>query len=238
MSLLRSLSRPSLRCPSLPRALWLFAACGSTAFVACGSPQGLDESLFPDAYQGVSSAGTLGGGQGGTGSVAAGNGGTGSSNGGRGGSQSVANPGGSGGQAGSSSNLGGNGGRAQTATGGTGSGAGMGGTGQVGGACPSDITVLFNRPPAQGGCAGAACHQPNGFPPDLISPNPEMRLLNRPSSCQGVPFIGADESYLVEKVTDPRSGCGEQMPFMNAAALSAADRACIVQWVEDVGGGG
>lgn len=211
--------------------------------VACGSPQGLDEDQFPDQYAGQISA------SGGTGALPpVGNTGGTSSTGGSGGSGNLGGssgaPAANGGSGGSGGGGVGGSGSAQ-ATGGT--GGSVPGTGGTGGAtppppagnCPDDITVLFNRPSAQGGCADGGCHTAGGFPPDLVSPNVEMRLLNVASSCQGRPFVGANDSFLLEKIEDAQPGCGGlQMPLAATQNLSASDKQCIADWVAEVGGGG
>jgi hypothetical protein len=211
--------------------------------VACGSPQGIDEDEFPDQYAGqaspsggsganpppVASAG--GTGAGGTGS--SGSGGTGGS----GGSGAPANGGSGGGGSGGSGNAPGSGG-----TGGGNLGTGGTGGGQQpppAGNCPDDMTVLFSRSSAQGGCGDGGCHTPGGTAPDLVSPNVEMRLLNVASSCQSRPLIGANDSFLAEKIEDASPACGGfQMPFLATQNLSAADRQCILDWIDEVGGGG
>jgi hypothetical protein len=210
--------------------------------VACGSPQGIDEDEFPDQYAGQASpSGGTGanpplanaGGTGGTGP--SGSGGT-ASNGGSGGSGAPSNGGSGGGGSGGSGSASGSGG-----TGGGNSGTGGTGGGQQPppGNCPDDITELFNRPSAQGGCADGGCHTAGGFPPDLVSPNVEMRLLNVNSTCQSRPLIGANDSFLREKIENPSPACGgAQMPFFATQNLSAADRQCIVDWIDEIGGGG
>jgi hypothetical protein len=102
--------------------------------------------------------------------------------------------------------------------------------------CPEDITVLFNRPIQQGGCQGAGCHIPGNTSPDLVSPNPAERLLNVASTCNGRPYIGADDSFLVNKITGTPPECGSPMPFLMPELLSAADEACILAWVDEVAG--
>jgi hypothetical protein len=212
--------------------------------VACGSPQGLDEDQFPDQYAGQVSAsgGTSGSPPVGTGGTASGSGGT-ASNGGSG------NLGGSSGAPATNGGSGGGGAAGSgnaSGTGGTGSNnTGTGGTGggqqqpPPSGNCPDDITVLFNRPSAQGGCADGGCHTAGGFPPDLVSPNVEMRLLNVASTCQSRPLIGASDSFLAEKIENPAPACGgAQMPFFATQNLNAADRQCILDWIDEVGGGG
>jgi len=121
--------------------------------------------------------------------------------------------------------------------------------GGAGSACPDDITVLFARPSAQGGCTnGGGCHEPgSAVTPDLVSPGLEARLLNVMSRCskalngasvQPRPYIGGDDSFLEEKISADRPGCGEPMPFFAEAALSAADEQCIVDWIAQVSEGG
>lgn len=216
--------------------------------VACGSPQGLDEDQFPNSYAGQvsasggSSASPPVGNAGGTGGSASGSGGT-------------ASNGGSGNLGGSSGTPPANGGSGGSGAGGTGNSPGTGGTGNnnagtggtgggqqpppPAGNCPDDITVLFNRPSAQGGCADGGCHTPGGTAPDLVSPNVEMRLLNVVSSCQSRPLIGANDSFLLEKIEEAQPACGGfQMPFLVPQNLNAADKQCIVDWIEEVGGGG
>jgi len=148
-----------------------------------------------------------------------------------------------GGQAGSSggNSAVSNGGGAQT-----GGSSGAGSTVANGpGGCPSDITVLFNRPSSQGGCAaGGGCHD-GGQMPDLVSPNVLSRLLNVASSCTkspsgatvaGRPYIGKDDSFLEEKIAGTPT-CGQAMPFFAIDKLSAGDRQCIVDWIDSVKGG-
>jgi hypothetical protein len=102
--------------------------------------------------------------------------------------------------------------------------------------CPDDITQLFDRPSNEGGCRGAGCHVPGNTSPDLVSPNPEERLLNVTSNCNGRPYLGAEDSFLVEKITDDSPECGAPMPFLMADGLSAEDEACILAWIEEVVG--
>jgi hypothetical protein len=215
--------------------------------VACGSPQGLDADQFPTQYDQTASAsgGSNAVGNAGTGGAggSANLGGT-SGNGGSGGSGGSGSVVGNGGSGGTGSGAGGTGsasagtsgtGGAQPGTGGTGGGQQPSG----GGNCPDDITVLFNRPSAQGGCADAGCHTAGGFPPDLVSPNVEMRLFNVNSTCQSRPYIGANDSFLLEKIENASPACGgSQMPFLATQNLSAADKQCIADWIDDVGGGG
>lgn len=205
------------------------AALGALVLISCGSPAELDEQAFPGpeetGYNAVARPPTGSAGSGGTQSVqgAAGNGGVGTGTAGSG-SSGVAGSGGVG-AAGSSGMM-------------------------AGGACPSDITVLFNRPVAQGGCTqGGGCHEA-GSPtkPDLVSPGLAGRLLNIASSCsrdpsgasvQPRPYISAGDSYLEEKLTlGEQPACGLPMPLLMDYALSATDRECIFNWIDQVAAGG
>lgn len=172
--------------------------------------------------------GTASSGQGGT---VAGTGGTVSTGG--------TNTGGTTGGTGTTGN--GAGGTGTPAQGGTGNAQGgtgnaQGGTASAGG-CPTDITELFNRPGNQGGCADPGCHVPGGTPPDLVSPGVVDRLLNVSSMCNSRPFVGAGDSFLAEKVTTRDPECGSEMPLFQGQALSAQDEQCIVDWIDQVGGG-
>jgi hypothetical protein len=204
---------------------------GLIAF-GCGSPGDLDQSRFPELEDtgypdrvgaaGSGAGGTLGAGgsnaggsnPGGTGGVV-GTGGT-APSGGSGGSPGVAGTGG------------------QPSSGGT----GQGGTGAEPGGCPDDITVLTNRPAMEGGCAGGLCHVPGGTAPDLTSPGVEARVLNvmATAACGGRPLVGADDSVIEEKITNP-DPCGEPMPFFAADRLNAEDKACIVEWINELAAG-
>jgi len=198
--------------------LTICALTGALGLAACGSPSELDEAAFPTGYAAGSSGTTqvVPGGQGG--SAAAG----------------------SGGSSGSFASANG---------GGVPSGATTGGPSGSSG-CPSDITTLFARPIAQGGCtSGGGCHEAaSAIKPDLVSPNVEARLLNVPSRCsktatgmsvQPRPYIGQSDSFLEEKISGGPvdSSCGYTMPFLMPDALSAADKQCIIQWIDQVAGG-
>jgi hypothetical protein len=133
-------------------------------------------------------------------------------------------------------------------------GGGLGAAGSGGmmtaGGCPTDITVLFNRPAAQGGCTqGGGCHEASSaIKPDLVSPGVASRLLNVASTCQrtlsgasvqGRPYISATDSFLEEKLTmGMEPACGFPMPLLMDYALNATDRACIMTWIDSVVAGG
>jgi hypothetical protein len=178
-------------------------------FVACGSPGDLDASRFPPPGQTGYADDPAG-----VGGAAAGV--TGSS--------------------GSSGSLGGSGGAGGRGVGGP---AGQGGSGtQPGGSCPDDISDLFNRPGSEGGCEASGCHVFGGQRPDLTSPDVAARLLNVMSSCNGRPYISASDSFLEDKLVNRSPDCGgQQMPFFMANALNAADKQCILAWIDEVAAG-
>lgn len=196
------------------------AIIGALGLAACGSPSELDEDSFPKLEE--------------TGytNTASGAGGS-----------TVVVSGGQGGASGSGNAVS-NGGGAQAG----GSSAGSGSTVSTGAnGCPSDITVLFNRPSTQGGCtANGGCHD-GAIQPDLVSPNVLSRLLNVASTCKKTssgmsvpprPYIGKDDSFLKEKVAGSvNQECGVAMPFFATQSLSDADRKCIVDWIDSVKGG-
>ncbi len=214
--------------------------------VACGAPAELDEGRFPrpdatgyvDGQISAGSAANNGGsppvGQGGSGLV--GGGGSTALQGGSGG----APPAGGGTSGGSSSQAG------NTQSGGD---SGASGADSAGG-CPEDITEIFAKNIAQGGCTNAGgCHETGGpIAPDLVSPNVAARLLNVASRCtvssDGMtlparPYIGAEDSFLEEKIAGtPDAKCGFSMPFLEPQNLSAADEQCIIDWIAEVAGGG
>jgi len=215
---------------------------GILALAACGSPSPLDEEAFPSIEQTGYPTGANSGGTGAT--AVAGSSGVAGSSSGAGGSAGSGTPAGTGGSTPAGGSSGSSAGSGGIASGGTGTTAGGG----AASACPDDITTLFARPSAQGGCTnGGGCHEP-GSPvkPDLVSPGVEARLLNIASSCsktasgasvQPRPYIGSDDSFLEEKIGDGNPGCGSPMPFFAEAALSAADEQCIIDWIDQVSGG-
>ncbi|HTV17309.1 MAG TPA: hypothetical protein VMG12_01520 [Polyangiaceae bacterium] len=212
---------------------------GLIAF-GCGSPGDLDRDRFPDLQDtgypdrvgaaGASAGGTFGGTAGTAGSPGVGGAGVGGAGVGMGGTGNppVAGTGGTG-----------QGGTGQAGAGQAGSGqagAGQAGTGNDTGGCPSDILVLLNRPAMMGGCAGAGCHVPGGTPPDLTSPGVEARVLNQTSLCNNIPYVGATGSMIEDKITGTPPTCGSPMPLFAEARLSAADEACIIQWIDGLAG--
>jgi hypothetical protein len=200
--------------------------------VSCGAPAELDESLFPGPNEtgyadadGTGSTGTpLGGGGAGAGAPSGGSGGSTAAPPASAGAGNPVPPSGGGAPVGG-------GGSAQAGA------AGGGSAPPASGGCPDDITVLFNRPITEGGCAGDACHVPGRTAPDLVSPNPETRLVDVLSQCEGRPYIGAGDSFLADKIAGSPPQCGLAMPFFMPQALSAADEQCILDWIDEVSGG-
>ena len=82
-------------------------------------------------------------------------------------------------------------------------------------------------------CGGGGCHgssNPAGKL-DLESPGVAQRLVNVTSGCEGKPLVGANDSYLLEKL-HPQPSCGALMPV--GTPLTAYERACIEQYVQDL----
>lgn len=207
--------------------------------VSCGAPAELDESLFPGQNETGYADGDATGSTGAPSVPLGGAAGQPSSSGGTG-TAVVPSPGGAGGASSLTGGAAGapiaSGGSAQSGTAGGANTLPMGGGSSAGG-CPDDITVLFARPVTEGGCGDNGCHVPQGFAPDLVSPSPEMRLLNVASQCGGRPYVGAGDSFLAEKISGETPECGAPMPFLQPGALNDADRACILQWIDEVSGG-
>jgi hypothetical protein len=225
---------------------WL--CLGVLAAVSCGAPAELDDSLFPGPNEvgyaddnGTGSTGTPLGGAGAGGQAASPSAGAGSPSAGSSGS-SAAPPAASGGSTAATPPSGGGstpaaaGGSAQAGAAGGASAPPMTGGGSSG-ACPDDITVLLNRPVNDGGCAGGACHVPGGTSPDLVSPGIESRLVDVLSQCNGRPYIGAEDSFLADKIGGQQPECGFPMPFLQPDTLNDADRQCILDWIDEVSGG-
>jgi hypothetical protein len=195
---------------------------------ACGSPGELDEARFPAPGDTGYPENRAGGG----GMPAGSAGSSGLPLGGTGGS-------GTGGSGTGGSGTGGSGTGGSVAAGGSAGSTGQGGTASTG-SCPDDIAVLFNRPGSEGGCQGTGCHVPgpDGQRPDLTSPDVASRLLNVMSSCNGRPYIGATDSFLENKLVGNPPDCGGYpMPFFMTAALSAADKQCMLEWIDEVAAG-
>jgi hypothetical protein len=221
---------------------WL--CLGVLAAVSCGAPAELDESLFPGPNEvgyandnGMGSTGTPLGGGGAGGQAASPSPGAGSP--GVGGSGSSAAPPASGASGSAAATPPSGGGGTPVAAGGSAQAgaAGGGSAPTTGGGCPDDITVLLNRPVTDGGCAGGACHVPGGTSPDLVSPGVESRLVDVLSQCNGRPYIGADDSFLADKIGGQQPECGFPMPFLQPDTLNDADRQCILDWIDEVSGG-
>lgn len=195
------------------------AAIGALVLISCGSPAELDEQSFPSLDRTGYTTGTSP-----TGGGAAGSG-------------SLVVPGGAAG----SNSVGAAGSDSVGAAGSSGM--------MAAGSCPSDITVLFARPAAQGGCTqGGGCHEASSpIKPDLVSPGLASRLFNVASNCTlsasgasvgARPYISATDSFLEEKIGSGQPGCGALMPFFMDYTLTAADEQCIISWIDQVAAGG
>jgi len=221
------------------------------AAVSCGAPAELDEGSFPSLEEAGYTDSPAGAGAQPLGGNNAGNGAAPPAGGATGGGQATSpTPAANGASgtgtpaAGGAAPAGGGaapaGGGAAPAGGGAAPAAGGGApvaSGGGAGGCPDDITLLFNRPITEGGCNGSMCHVPGATAPDLVSPGVETRLLNVTSQCNGRPYIGADDSYLADKIAGSPPECGLAMPFFMPQALSQADEDCILSWIEEVSGG-
>lgn len=140
---------------------------------------------------------------------------------------------GAGGSSAGTSGSGGTGGSnaAGTSNGGTDSGSGV---------CDAP-TLVFQVDGMQGGCNGGTCHTPANvatFPPDLISPNPETRLLDVVSNsafCPGKTYIDTTniDNSLILQVIQPNPPCAVQMPF-NLTPLTPEKIQCVRDWVQSV----
>lgn len=146
--------------------------------------------------------------------------------------------------AGGGAGMAGSGGSSGGGTSGAGGTSGNGGDGGGGGgtAPPCDApAMVFAVPGDMGGCDGTACHQPNLFPPDLISPGVIGRLLDVPSGiCNGALYIDSANpagSYMLDKIHNAMPACGEQMPY-TMPVLNATQAQCVDDWVAWVAGGG
>ena len=225
------------------------------ATVSCGAPAELDEGSFPSLEEAGYSASPAGAGTQPLGGNNAGNGAAAPNGGATGGGQATGQaPIAGGAPAAGNGSTPAAGGAVPPAAGGGAAPAGGGAAPAGGGAapagggapvasgggaggCPDDITLLFNRPITEGGCNGSMCHVPGATSPDLVSPGVEMRLLNVTSQCNGRPYIGADDSFLADKIAGSPPECGLAMPFFMPQALSQADEDCILSWIDEVSGG-
>ncbi len=124
--------------------------------------------------------------------------------------------------------------------GGPGEPTGLGGAG--GGA-------VCNAPALMVGKCTVGCHSPAsalnaGL--DLSSDNVAERLLNKTSNGSGastcgfsttpylIPGSNPADGLLIDKVRNVQPECGAQMPWVNPAAWSADDTACLIDWATSV----
>jgi hypothetical protein len=113
------------------------------------------------------------------------------------------------------------------------------GGGQI--ACDPSIDVEADILAAS--CAGVVCHSPpnpaEGL--DLVSTGAAERMRGTESGGCAPRLLfdpaSPDQSYLLEKLDDS-PGCGERMPPAPSPALSPAQKACVLEWLEAAAGGG
>lgn len=92
-------------------------------------------------------------------------------------------------------------------------------------------------------CSGVICHSPpnpaEGL--DLVSAGAPERMRGAESAACAPRLLfdpaSPAQSYLLEKLDDA-PGCGERMPPAPSSPLSAAQKACLLEWLEDAAGGG
>jgi hypothetical protein len=96
-------------------------------------------------------------------------------------------------------------------------------------------TIIANN------CIGGICHHsPNKFQApagklDLMTPCVADRLINTPSTCQGIVFIDVakpEQSFLLNKLEAEKPICGEPMPFTGHLPLD--QQRCMHAWVNAV----
>ena len=83
------------------------------------------------------------------------------------------------------------------------------------------------------------CHDRSSAILDLVSPGVQARLLDKASTsatCRPRVFIDGNggASLLIDKL-DSAPPCGSPMPLIGM--LNTADRTCLADWVEELGGG-
>jgi hypothetical protein len=96
-------------------------------------------------------------------------------------------------------------------------------------------TIIANN------CIGGICHHtPNKFQGpagmlDLMTPCVADRLIDKPSTCQGIVFIDVarpEQSFLLNKLEAEEPICGEPMPFTGHLPLD--QQRCMHAWVNAV----
>lgn len=95
-----------------------------------------------------------------------------------------------------------------------------------------DVEDMFRQRCGTGTCHGNETADPAGGL-DLVSPDPGPRIVGTMSTeCDGRMRINPnrpDDSFLLEKLTGPREGCGDRMPLVGF--LDQAEIACVRDWV-------
>ena len=97
-----------------------------------------------------------------------------------------------------------------------------------------DVEDMFRQRCGTGTCHGNETADPAAGL-DLVSPNPGPRIVGTMSTeCDGRMRINParpDDSFLLEKLTGPREGCGDRMPLVGF--LDQAEIACVRDWVRE-----
>lgn len=97
-----------------------------------------------------------------------------------------------------------------------------------------DVEDMFRQRCGTGTCHGNETADPAAGL-DLVSPDPGPRIVGTMSTeCDGRMRINParpDDSFLLEKLTGPREGCGDRMPLVGF--LDQAEIACVRDWVRE-----
>lgn len=88
-------------------------------------------------------------------------------------------------------------------------------------------------------CGSSNCHSKGTDQVDLVSDGVADRLVDKPARnviCKGRTLVATDgsASLLVQKLTEKEPPCGVSMPV--TGTISAADKKCVLDWVESIGG--
>jgi hypothetical protein len=97
-----------------------------------------------------------------------------------------------------------------------------------------DVEDMFRQRCGTGTCHGNETADPAAGL-DLVSPDPGPRIVGTMSTeCDGrqrINIARPDDSFLLEKLTGPREGCGDRMPLVGF--LDQAEIACVRDWVRE-----
>ena len=103
----------------------------------------------------------------------------------------------------------------------------------MGAAPPMCVTQLFMT-----SCGMSGCHNQGSAVLDLVSAGVTTRILDKASkttTCKDRVFVDTKggDSLLIKKL-DQSPPCGARMPLIGN--LTAAQRTCLEDWVEELGG--